>query len=425
MAGRRRSCRRSALLARVETGMARLTRSVVRLVVILVLAGVLVAVAVGSIAYSTGRMFRDIATAKEEPMPGLATDPSLPSVIYAANGSVMATLRSSLYRQPVTLARISPILVKAVLDTEDHAFWDHGGLDIEATARALLADVNAGAAVQGGSTIAQQLVKNIYLTDQKTLSRKVREAVLAERLEDKYSKTQVLDAYLNSVYLGSGAYGVEAAAKEYFNEDANDLTLAQAALLAGLIQAPSAYDPIINPEGARQRRSEVLSRMVYYKSITPAEATAANEVALPTTVYDAPGVSYTSFGFYVDQVVNQLLDNPALGATLSERENALFNGGLKIYTNEDLPLQAYAQHVAVADIPSGLQHVVAAFAVIDPRNGNVEALVGGPTRAPTSSTTPCKASANRGRGSSCSHWSERWRAVTTSTTRSWPPLHVP
>ena len=230
--------------------MARLARSFVRLVVVLVLAGALVTVAVGSIAYSTGRLFNDVAAAKETPIPGLVTDPSLPSVIYAANGSVMATLRSSLYRQPVRLAQISPILVEAVLDTEDHSFWKHGGLDIEATARALLADVNAGAAVQGGSTIAQQLVKNTYLTDQKTLSRKVREAVLAERLEQKYTKTQVLDAYLNSVYLGSGAYGVEAAAKEYFNKDASQLDLPEAALLAGLIQAPSAYDPIENPEGA-------------------------------------------------------------------------------------------------------------------------------------------------------------------------------
>jgi penicillin-binding protein 1A len=358
--------------------MALLARSVVRLIVVLALAGALVAVAVGSIAYSTGRLFHDVATAKETPMPGLVTDPSLPSVIYAANGTVMATLRSSLYRQPVSLRQISPILVQAVLDTEDHSFWQHGGLDVEATARALLADVNAGAAVQGGSTIAQQLVKNTYLTDQKTLSRKVREAVLAQRLEEKYTKSQVLDAYLNSVYLGSGAYGVEAAAKEYFNEDASRLDLAQAALLAGLIQAPSAYDPVINPEGARERRSQVLSRMVYYKSISLDQAQLANEVALPTTVHDAPGVSYTSFGYYVDEVVNQLLNNPALGDTLSERENALFNGGLKIYTNEDPSLEGYAQHVAVADIPSSLQHVVAAFAVEDPRNGNVDAIVGGP-----------------------------------------------
>ena len=203
--------------------------------------------------------------------------------------------------------------------------------------RAALADVNAGSAVQGGSTIAQQLVKTTYLTDQKTLDRKIREAVLAERLEEKYSKSQILDAYLNLVYLGSGAYGVEAASKEYFNEDADKVSLAQAALLAGLIQAPSGYDPLTNPVGARERRSQVLSRMVFYKSITPAQAAAANEVPLPTTVHDAPGVSYTSYGYYVDQVVNQLLDNPALGQTTDERYSALFTGGLKIYTNEEPP----------------------------------------------------------------------------------------
>ena len=100
-----------------------------------------------------------------------------------------------------------------MLDTEDHSFWDHGGVDVESAVRAALADVNAGSAVQGGSTIAQQLVKNTYLTDQKTLSRKIREAVLAERLEEKYTKAQILDAYLNLVYLGSGAYGVEAACR--------------------------------------------------------------------------------------------------------------------------------------------------------------------------------------------------------------------
>ena len=291
----------------------------------------------------------------------------------------MATLRSSLNRQPVSLDQIRPVLVQAVLDTEDHSFWDHGGIDVESVVRAALADVNAGSAVQGGSTIAQQLVKTTYLTNQKTLSRKIREAVLAERLEEKYTKSEILDAYLNFVYLGSGAYGVEAASKEYFNEDADKVNLAQAALLAGLIQAPSGYDPLTNPVGARERRSQVLSRMVFYKSITPAEAAAANEVPLPTTVHDAPGVSYTSYGYYVDQVVNQLLDNSALGQTTDERYSALFTGGLKIYTNEVPPLQAYAQRVAVQDIPSSLAHVVAAFAVIDPRSGNVEALVGGPT----------------------------------------------
>ncbi len=347
-------------------------------VVVLALAGAMVAAALTTIAYSAGRLFHDVAATKEAPMPDLATGALVPSVIYGADGSVIATLRSSQYRQPVSLAHVSPILIHAVLDTEDHSFWQHGGLDVEATARALLADVSAGAAVQGGSTIAQQLVKNIYLTDQKTLSRKVREGVLAERLEEKYTKSEILNAYLNTVYLGSGAYGVQAASKEYFNKDADELDVAEAALLAGLIQAPSAYDPITDPEGARIRRGEVLSRMVYYKTISLAQAAAANETPVPTVLHEAPGIAYTSYGFYVEQVVNELLDNPVLGATLQERETALFSGGLKIYTNEVPSLQADAQQVSVLDIPSSLEHVVAAFAMIDPRNGDVEAVVGGP-----------------------------------------------
>jgi membrane peptidoglycan carboxypeptidase len=359
--------------------MSRFARNIVRLVVVLATTGAFVATALVAIGYSSYRLAQDAASASELKLPDLVTGAAVPSVIYAANGTVMATLRSSLNRQPVSLDQIRPILVQAVLDTEDHSFWDHGGVDVESVVRAALADVNAGEAVQGGSTIAQQLVKSTYLTDQKTMSRKIREAVLAERLEEKYSKSQILDAYLNLVYLGSGAYGVEAASKEYFNEDADKVNLAQAALLAGLIQAPSGYDPLTNPVGARQRRSEVLARMVYYKSITPAQAAAANEVPLPTTVHDAPGVSYTSYGYYVDQVVDQLLDNTALGQTTDERYSALFTGGLKIYTNEVPSLQTYSQHVAVEDIPTSLAHVVAAFAVIDPRTGNVEALVGGPS----------------------------------------------
>ena len=353
-------------------------RSLVRLVFVIVSAGAMVAAALVGVAYSTGRLVHDTATATEVRLPDLVTAAQVPSVIYAANGSVMATLRSALNRQPVALDQISPVLIDAVLDTEDHSFWLHGGMDVESVVRAMLADVNAGSVVQGGSTIAEQLVKGLYLTDQKTISRKVREAVLAERLEDKYSKAQILDAYLNFVYLGNGAYGVQAAAKEYFDKGADRIDVAQAALLAGLIQAPSGYDPITNPLGARERRSEVLSRMVLYKSITPAQAVIANETPLPTVVHDAPGISYTINGYYVDQVVNELLANPALGATSEERVSALFAGGLKIYTNDVPSLQAYAQDVSVRDIPSSLSDVVSAFAVLDPRTGNVEALVGGP-----------------------------------------------
>lgn len=356
--------------------MARFVRTIMRLAVVLVVSSALVGAVLVGLAYSSNRLVHDVATAKEEPLPDLITAAQLPSVIYAANGQVLATLRSSLYRQPVPLSKVARILVDAVLDTEDHGFFVHGGFDVEDIARALTADLSAGSAVQGGSTIAQQLVKNIYLTDQKTLTRKVREAVLADRLEEKYNKDQILDAYLNTIYLGSGAYGVEAASREYFGRSASQLDVAQAALLAGLIQAPSAYDPVTDPLAAQQRRSQVLARMVHYGTITPAQATAANETPLPTRVTGSP-VSYTTKGWYVQEVVRELLDNKALGATYAQREYSLFEGGLKIYTNEVPALQAEAQDAAVQGVPSSLPGVVAALAVIDPRNGNVEALVGG------------------------------------------------
>ncbi|HTV12853.1 MAG TPA: transglycosylase domain-containing protein [Acidimicrobiales bacterium] len=359
--------------------MVRTTRLLLRLVTAVLLAGVTLAATLVGVALSADQLVHKAATATEVKLPSLQTEAEVPSVIYAANGQVLATLRSSFNRQPVDLNEVSPLLVNAVLDTEDHGFWVHGGLDVESTLRALFADVSAGSLVQGGSTITQQLVKDTYLTDEKTLSRKVREAVLSERLEEKYTKAEILTAYLNTVYLGNGAYGVQAAAREYFNENASQLTLPQAALLAGLIQAPSGYDPLVNPQGARERRSEVLARMAHYGSVTAAQEAAADAAPLPTQVHDAPGISYTTYGYYVTQVVSELLDNPALGATPDERETALFEGGLKIYTNEDPPLQAYATRVATNDIAAaGLSDVVGAFAVIDPQTGDVEALVGGP-----------------------------------------------
>jgi len=139
--------------------MVRFARNIVRLAVVLAATGALVATALVAIGYSGYRLAQDVATASELRLPDLVTGAAVPSVIYAANGAVMATLRSSLNRQPVSLDQIRPILIEAVLDTEDHSFWDHGGVDVESVVRAALADVNAGSAVQGGSTIAQQLVK--------------------------------------------------------------------------------------------------------------------------------------------------------------------------------------------------------------------------------------------------------------------------
>jgi penicillin-binding protein 1A len=166
---------------------------------------------------------------------------------------------------------MSAWLPKATVAIEDRRYWQHGAVDYVGIARAAWKDVTAGKVVEGGSTITQQLVRNLYIGQEKTFKRKLKEACLAIKLSRKRSKPWILNTYLNSVYYGNHAYGVEAAAQTYFSKHASQLTLLQAALLAGLPQAPSDYDPYHNPQGAMARRSEVLGAMLEDGSITPAQ----------------------------------------------------------------------------------------------------------------------------------------------------------
>jgi penicillin-binding protein 1A len=359
----------------------RLDRDVTKLLrlVALVAAGALLltgtAVALSSIG---DHLFHNAASAQEMPLPPLGSTLLEGSTVYADDGhTVLAVLQASQYRKPVALTKVSKTTITAVLDTEDHRFYLHGGFDIPSTVRALAAD-SSGSGVQGGSTITQQLVKQLYLTSQRTISRKIKEAVIADRLERQYTKDQILQAYLNTIYLGNGAYGIEAAANVYFGEHASQLNLAQSALLAGLIQNPSGYDPISNPIGARDRRSQVLARMVHYGDTTEAQATAANSLALPTAVV-APAVSGDEItDYYVQQVVTQLLGaGSPLGSTYQERYSALFEGGLKIYTNLDPRLQALAEQTIANDTPANDQGFQEAMVSIDPATGKVRAMVGG------------------------------------------------
>jgi membrane peptidoglycan carboxypeptidase len=224
------------------------------------------------------------------------------------------------------------------------------------------------------------LVKNTYLTSQRKLSRKVKEAVLADRLEKQYTKNQILDAYLNTIYLGSGAYGVQAASHVFFNEDLGQLTLPQAALLAGNIQSPSAYDPISDPTAARNRRAQVLARMVKVGSITQKQANAANVSPLPTQTTPLPQPA-ASANPYVQQVVNQLLGaNSPLGSTKQQRYQALYEGGLKIYTNYDATTQAEAEGAiegVLEPTNAAAQGIEEALVSINPSNGDVTAVYGG------------------------------------------------
>src|SRR5437763_14796774 len=202
--------------------------------------------------------------------------------IYAGeNHTILATLRGSQSRLLVSTAEISPIMRQAIVAVEDQRFYQHRGVDGRGIARAVWADVTSQHVVQGGSTITQQFVKNSCVTTRRTISRKLKEAALAWQLEQHWSKDRILTAYLNTIYFGNGAYGIQRAAQTYFNTSAKKLTLAQAALLAGLPADPSGYDPVTNTTAARTRRAEVLRDMLDQHDITSADFQRANRAPLP------------------------------------------------------------------------------------------------------------------------------------------------
>ena len=352
-------------------------RRLLRLIAIVLSAAVVLAGTLTAYAVIGSNAMHHSASAEELPLPPIGSKLQEGSTVYADDGrTVLAVLNGPQFRQPIKLSQVSKTLITAVLDTEDHRFYVHGGFDIPSMVRALVTD-SSGAGLQGGSTIPQQLVKQLYLTSQRKLSRKIKEAVLADRLTQRYSKDEILQAYLNTIYLGHGAYGIEAASETYFNEPASKLDLPQAALLAGMIQDPNGYDPVSEPAAARDRRSEVLGRMVVYHDITPAQEAAANAVPLPTIT--PPPVQQDSVSnYYVQHVRDQLLAaGSPLGSTYAERYNALFEGGLKIYTNLDPTLQAEAEAAVAKDTPANSQGFEEGLVSIDPGNGDVRALVGG------------------------------------------------
>ena len=284
--------------------------------------------------------------------------------VYAADGSLLGSIPADHNREPVALDRMSKWLPVASVSIEDKRFWQHGGVDFVGIARAAWTDVTVGKKVQGGSTITQQLVRNLYTGQQKTFSRKLREACLSIKLADKWSKPRILDEYLNTVYYGNHAYGVEAASQTYFSRHAKNLTLLQAALLAGLPQAPSIYDPLHNPRAALQRRSEVLQAMLDTHAITQAQYDAA---ARSTSLGLKPGRIYSRikepyFFTYVREELEQ-----AYGA------NTVREGGLKVYTTIDPRLQRLAQK-AILDVLPYKTDPAAAIVSIVPGTGAIRAM---------------------------------------------------
>jgi penicillin-binding protein 1A len=300
-----------------------------------------------------------------------------PSKFYDSQGNLLYVMQTNGFRTPVTLSQIPKNAINAVLDVEDHTFYQHGPIDLKSIGRALSADVSGGTILEGGSTITQQLVKNTILTPQRTLSRKIQEAIDAYRIEGQFTKNEILQKYLNTVYFGDGAYGIGAAAKTYFNESVSQLTTAQASLLAILIEDPTGNDPFLNAGNALARRNIALDQMVQYGDLTQAQANKDKLEPLPKVSY-RPSISAPSA--FVQEAIQRILTEPkysVLGGNQNQRLQALQNDGLQIYTTLNSNYESEAQATVKKVVPNTNGKYTAALVSMDPNTGAVEALVSG------------------------------------------------
>jgi len=309
------------------------------------------------------------------------------SVIRAADGTVIATLADK-NRFPVKLADIAPIMQKAIVAIEDDRFFEHGALDLKGTLRALAVNQTEGSVQQGGSSITQQFIKmsliekantpaEVEAATAATPQRKIAELRYAIAAEKEMSKNEILEKYLNLANFGDGAWGIQSAAQHYFRVDAKNLNLAQAAMLAGMVKSPTAYDPTNNMKRSKDRRDVVIRRMLELKVISVNQA----NLALKTPVIDLTKVRKNQIGcanspypFYCEYIVAQLKQNPAFGKTPKDRANYLKTAGLTIRTSLDPKIQAAAQKSIDEHTKPGDQ-AIAAITIVEPGTGLVKAMV--------------------------------------------------
>jgi penicillin-binding protein 1A len=287
------------------------------------------------------------------------------SFVYAADGSLLGSIPAEKNRQPVDLTEMSKWVWGATIAIEDRRFWSHGALDYPGIVRALVANVQAGHVVQGGSTITQQLARNLYIKKpSQTFGRKATEACLAIKLARDRSKRWILNAYINQVFYGNRAYGIEAAAQTYFSKRARHLTLPQAALLAGLPQAPSVFDPFHRPQQAINRRDEVLRAMLSNHYIT---ATQYADAVADRDLHLKAGRLYTRIRepYFFSYVRDQLQQKYG--------SNTVRTGGLRVYTTIDPRLQRYALEAIKRTLPYSTDPA-AAIVSINPVNGAIRAM---------------------------------------------------
>jgi penicillin-binding protein 1A len=333
--------------------------AIVATLLVLVVGGVVAVGFGGAAAFEASCSLSELRPVSTGPQGGPAN-----TFVYASNGSLLGAIPADKNRQPVALRQVSRWMPKATVAIEDRRFYKHGGVDYKGILRAAIKDLRAGKVVQGGSTITQQLVRNLYISRQRTFKRKIKEACLAIKLARNKSKDWILGSYMNAVYYGNHAYGIEAAAQTYFSRRASTLTLDQSALLAGLPQAPSIFDPIHRPLDALERRDEVLRAMLENGDLTRrqyASAIADRDLHLvPGKLYSRIREPYF-FSYVRDQLIAEY------GA------NTVREGGLKVYTTIDPRLQAAARR-AIVDTLSSRTDPASALVSIDPATGAIKAM---------------------------------------------------
>ncbi|MEQ8201255.1 MAG: transglycosylase domain-containing protein [Syntrophomonadaceae bacterium] len=287
------------------------------------------------------------------------------STVYDINGQVVQGL-SEQNQVQVEIDQISPHFVNGIIAIEDKNFYHHHGVDLSGMLRAMLTNIKSGRIVAGGSTITQQTAKTLFLSNERTWSRKIKELYYSILMENRYSKEEILTMYCNSIYFGEGAYGVELASRTYFAKPAKDLTLAEASLLAGLPQSPSYYDPYLRPEEAKTRQGQVLQRMLEEGKITAEEKEAASKEKL---VYKRAQFAASDAPYFVSLVRDYLREKYG--------DAMVYRGGLRVYTTLDLNMQKAANEAYLAGLKNQNANLQVALVALDVKSGQIRALVGG------------------------------------------------
>ena len=300
--------------------------------------------------------------------------PDAVSQFYDNENKIIYTTASAEHRLPVKMDKIPKHVRAAFVSIEDNRFYEHSGIDYRGTFRAFVSNI-MGQEVQGGSTITQQLAKNALLTQERTIKRKIEEAFLARRIENKYTKDEILNMYLNQIYFGEGAYGVESASLTYFGKHVQDIDLAEAATLAAIPKSPNYFDPMENPKANKERRDIVLDQMVKYGHITQADAQKAKAEEVKIRKEENGKKQKDLRSYFFDYISQQIIDK--YGA------DALFKGGLKIYTTLDSSMQTKAEN-AIRYLPDlwtedadHLTQPQVGLVALDPTNGYIKAMIGG------------------------------------------------